>query len=99
MSNWQDEPDQQAIVEEFMTHEKDYVERLKAHYRQGDIVKGQWVNVKEVINHGLVTEDVIVNVWTENKQKIEAEVFYVNANQIEIAVSMDLNNVKTVIIG
>ena len=47
----------------------------------------------------MVTEDVIVNVWTENKQKIEAEVFYVNTNQIEIAVSMDLNNVKTVIIG
>ena len=62
-------------------------------------IRNYTANVKETISHGLVTEDVIVNVWTENKQKIEAEVFYVNANQIEIAVSMDLNNVKTVIIG
>ena len=62
-------------------------------------VRNYTANVKETISHGLVTEDVIVNVWTENKQKIDAEVFYVNTNQIEIAVSMDLDNVKTVIIG
>ena len=30
--------EEQGIVEEFLTHETDYVERLKAHYRQGDIV-------------------------------------------------------------
>ena len=62
-------------------------------------VRNYTANVKETITHGLSTEDVIVNVWTENKQKIDAEIFYVNLNQIEIAVSMDLNNVKTVIIG
>jgi len=62
-------------------------------------IRNYTANVKETISHGLSTEDVIVNIWTENKQKIDAEVFYVNANQIEVAVSMDLNNVKTVIIG
>ena len=62
-------------------------------------VRDYTANVKETISHGLATEDVIVNVWTENKQKIDAEIFYVNANQIEVAVSMDLENVKTVIIG
>ena len=62
-------------------------------------IRNYTANVKETISHGLATEDVIVNVWTENKQKIDAEIFYVNANQIEVAVSMDLNNVKTVIIG
>ena len=62
-------------------------------------IRNYTANVKETISHGLATEDVIVNVWTENKQKIDAEIFYVNTNQIEVAVSMDLNNVKTVIIG
>ena len=62
-------------------------------------IRNYTANVKETISHGLATEDVIVNVWTENKQRIDAEIFYVNANQIEVAVSMDLNNVKTVIIG
>jgi len=62
-------------------------------------IRDYTANVKETISHGLVTEDVVVNVWTENKQKIDAEIFYVNVNQIEVAVSMDLDNVKTVIIG
>ena len=62
-------------------------------------IRDYTANVKETISHGLNTEDVIVNVWTENKQKIDAEIFYVNVNQIEVAVSMDLDNVKTVIIG
>ena len=44
--SWEDERD---AVEEFMLFETDFVERLKAHYRQGYIVKGEWVNVKEVI--------------------------------------------------
>jgi len=34
-------------VEEFMLNEDDRDERLKAHYRQGKIVDGKWVNDKE----------------------------------------------------
>tara|TARA_R110000824_G_scaffold25894_3_gene89781 strand:+ start:224 stop:466 length:243 start_codon:yes stop_codon:yes gene_type:complete len=67
--------EEQGIVEEFLTHETDYVERLKAHYRQGDIVKGEWVNVKEVI---LDKEDELSGQYysallEHNKQKREEE--------------------------
>ena len=35
------------IVELFMVNEEDRDERLKAHYRQGKIINGKWVNDKE----------------------------------------------------
>ena len=41
------EQEESDIVEFFMLHEDDRDERLKAHYRQGKIVDGKWVNYKE----------------------------------------------------
>ena len=42
------EQQESDIVELFMLNEDDRDERLKAHYRQGKIVDGKWVNYKEV---------------------------------------------------
>jgi hypothetical protein len=41
------EQQESDIVELFMLNEDDRDERLKAHYRQGKIVDGKWVNYKE----------------------------------------------------
>ena len=41
----------------------------------------------------------MVNVWNQSKQKIDAEIYYNNLNQIRVAVSSDMSNVKVVIIG
>ncbi len=42
------EKEESEIVELFMLNEDDRDERLKAHYRQGKIVDGKWVNDEEV---------------------------------------------------
>ena len=41
------EQQESEIVELFMLNEDDRDERLKAHYRQGKIVDGKWVNDEE----------------------------------------------------
>ena len=41
-----EEPEDE-IVEEFMLNENDRDERLKAHYRQGKVIDGKWVNDNE----------------------------------------------------
>ena len=41
------EQEESEIVELFMLNEDDRAERLKAHYRQGKIVDGKWVNDEE----------------------------------------------------
>ena len=41
------EQEESEIVELFMLNEDDRDERLKAHYRQGKIVDGKWVNDEE----------------------------------------------------
>ena len=56
-------------------------------------------NNLKTITHPLNTEDVIVNVWNQSKQRIDAEIYYVSPNQIQVAVSSDMSSVKTVIIG
>ena len=67
--------EEQAIVEEFMIFQTDFVERLKAHYRQGEIVKGEWVNVKEVIldKEDILTEQYYSALLEHNKQKREED--------------------------
>ena len=44
MSKQYTEQEESEIVEVFMLNEDDRDERLKAHYRQGKIVFGKWVN-------------------------------------------------------
>ena len=56
-------------------------------------------NQLKLITHSLNTEDIVVNVWNQSKQKIDAEIYYNNLNQIRVAVSSDMSNVKVVIIG
>ena len=41
------EKQEDEIVEQFMINENDRDERLKAHYRQGKVIDGKWVNDKE----------------------------------------------------
>jgi hypothetical protein len=56
-------------------------------------------NMPKPITHPLNTEDVVVNVWNQEKQRIDAEIYYYSGNQIRVAVSSDMSNVKVVIIG
>ena len=62
--------------------------------------KGDFLaNMPKPITHPLNTEDVVVNVWNQEKQRIDAEIYYYSGNQIRVAVSSDMSNVKVVIIG
>jgi len=42
-----EEQKESEIIEVFMLNEDDRDERLKAHYRQGKIIEGVWVNDPE----------------------------------------------------
>ena len=59
-------------VEEFMLNEDDRDERLKAHYRQGKIVDGKWVNDKEEEEEGNKTKRPLTE-WEQDVVRRHAE--------------------------
>ena len=56
-------------------------------------------NVAETITHNLDTLDVVVNLWKEAGQRIDATIVYVTLNTITVELTMNKDNIKTVIIG
>ncbi len=63
------EQEESEIVELFMLNEDDRDERLKAHYRQGKIVDGKWVNDEDEEE----IEGEIILIGREYLKEIEEE--------------------------
>ena len=78
------EQQESEIVELFMLNEDDRDERLKAHYRQGKIVDGKWVNDEEEertefeVEYGyMIDEETIGESCSESyKDEKEAKEYY-----------------------
>ena len=57
-------------------------------------------NVAETITHNLDTQDVVVNLWdTATSQRIDATIVYGTLNTLTVELTMNKDNIKTVIIG
>jgi len=57
-------------------------------------------NVAETITHNLDTQDVVVNIWdTATSQRVDATIQYGTLNTLTVELTMNKDNIKTVIIG
>ena len=57
-------------------------------------------NVPETITHNLDTQDVVVNIWdTSTSQRVDATIIYGTLNTLTVELTMNKDNIKTVIIG